>query len=263
MAPSRCRQSQLTNLQASIGWVPKPFSRSPAMASISSPVPGPSRRQEDISGKPQPAFLKVVPAKIGFTLDAAGKVTGAVLQGGRTIPLPRIDEGPGRRPSQRCPRAILARTWPVMATGAPRFLTNGADGGLDYWPCSRLTARRCCSSRSMDKGRTWSLWKIAASGGTARSFVTLPVTAARAAWSAALNLIAFTGTDADRKSNLWTIKGDGSGACRCMRRRGNELIYPSWFPDARTLATMDGSALVAQTVAGWRHGHRRSPVAPM
>ncbi len=148
-------------------------------------------------------FLKVVPAQISFTLDADGKVTGAVLhQGGRTMPMPRIDEAQAKAIAALPKGHPMPRTWPVMATTAPRFLTNSGDGTVDYWPCFSPDGKTVLFSRSVDKGRSLSLWKIAASGGAAEAFAALPVTATRAAWSAKNNLIAFTGTGTDRKNNL-------------------------------------------------------------
>jgi Tol biopolymer transport system component len=193
-------------------------------------------------------FLKVVPAEISFTLDAAGKVAGAVLhQGGRTIPLPRIDEAQAKAIAALPKGHPMAHTWPMMATAAPRFLTNGSDGVLDYWPCFSPDGKTVLFSRSADKGRSWSLWKIAAAGGAAEAFAKLPVTATRAAWSANNNLIAFTGTGADRKSSIWILQSNGSGAHAVEGT--NELIYPSWYPDGKTLAVMDGNALVTRKLS--------------
>jgi Tol biopolymer transport system component len=191
-------------------------------------------------------FLKVVPAQVSFTLDAAGQVTGAVLhQGGRTISLPRIDEA---KAIAALPKGHpVARTWPMMAASAPHFLTNSGDGTVDYWPSFSPDGKTVLFSRSMDKGQSFSLWKIAVSGGTAEAFAALPVTATRAAWSATNNLIAFTGTGADRKNRLWIVEGDGSGA-RAIEG-SNNLIYPSWYPDGKTLAAMDSNALVIRKLS--------------
>ncbi|MBA2588895.1 MAG: PD40 domain-containing protein [Alphaproteobacteria bacterium] len=193
-------------------------------------------------------FLKVVPAQVSFTLDAAGKVTGAVLhQGGRTIALPRIEEAQAKALTTLPKGHPMARTWPMMATTPPRFLTKASDGALDYWPCFSPDGKTVLFSRSPDKGRSWTLWKIASAGGTAEAFATLPTTATRAAWSAKNNVIAFTATGADRKNSIWVVQGDGSGAHAVEGT--NDLLYPSWYPDGKTLAAMDGVALVTRKLS--------------
>jgi Tol biopolymer transport system component len=166
-------------------------------------------------------------------------VTGAVLhQGGREIPLLRIDETLAKSIAALPKGHPMPRTWPVMAGIAPRLLTNGEM--LDYWPAFSPDGKTVLFSRSADQGKNWTLVRVPASGGTAEAFAKepLPVIATRADWSAH-DLIAFTGTTIARKSGIWLINGDGSGAHAVTVPDGtHEMIYPSWYSDGKSLAVL-------------------------
>jgi Tol biopolymer transport system component len=192
-------------------------------------------------------FLKVVPAQIRFMMDPQGNVTGAVLhQGGREMPLPRIDEAQAEAIAALPKGHPTARTWPVMENAAPRFLTKGDGGTLDYWPSFSPDGNTILFSRSNDRGRTWALYRVPSSGGTPEEFGQLPITviATRADWSKN-NTIAFTGTTPDRHNGIWIINGDGTDAHPIKATDTSDgLVYPSWYPDGKSVAVMDEEDLI-------------------
>ncbi len=194
-------------------------------------------------------FLKVVTAQIGFVVDPQGKVTGAVLhQGGRETPLAKIDEAQAKAIAVLPKGHPMPRTWPVMANVAPYFLTKGDGGALDYWPSVSPDGKTILFSRTNDKGKTWALYRVPASGGASVEFSRspLPVTATRADWSKS-NTIAFTGTTSDRHSGIWVVNGDGTGAHPIKAADTPDgLIYPSWYPDGKSVAVMDEDALTVR-----------------
>jgi hypothetical protein len=189
-------------------------------------------------------FLKIAPAQISFVLDSQGMVTGAVLhQGGRDMKLPRIDEAQARAIASAPHGHPMPVTWPVKNL-APRFLSTGM---MDYWPCFSPDGGTVLFSRSSDNGRSWSLYNMPASGGDSKPFANLPVSATRAAWSGK-GQIAFTGSAADHSDAVWLINGDGSNARALHTGPAEHLLYPSWYPDGKSLAAMDGQALVVQRI---------------
>lgn len=187
-------------------------------------------------------FLKIAPAQISFVLDPQGAVTGAVIhQGGREMKLARIDEAQAKAIAAAPHGHPMPVTWPAKNM-APRFLTSGT---MDYWPCFSPDGKTVLFSRSGDNGHTWSLYAVPAAGGEARLFATLPVSATRAVWSPA-GQIAFTGSGTDHSDAIWLIKGDGSGAHALPSGGPSHLLYPSWYPGDKSLAVMDGQALIVQ-----------------
>jgi Tol biopolymer transport system component len=74
---------------------------------------------------------------------------------------------------------------------------------------------------------------------------TLAVSATRANWSKRNNRIAFTGTSADGKNQVWVINPDGS-APHGLELRGlsDQVFYPSWFPDGEHIVVMDAQEMV-------------------
>lgn len=189
-------------------------------------------------------FLKVAPAEISFALDAQGAVTGAVLhQGGREMKLARIDEARAKAIAAAPHGHPMPVTWPAKNL-TPRFLTTGT---MDYWPCFSPDGKTVLFSRSSDNGRTWSLYMMPAAGGDAKAFVSLPVSATRAVWSPK-GEIAFTGSAADHSDAVWLMNGDGSGAHAVQTDASKHLVYPSWYPDGKSLAAMDGQTMTIQEI---------------
>jgi hypothetical protein len=194
-------------------------------------------------------FMKGLPVKIGFEVDAGGNVTGLTIhQGGRDGPAARIDEAAAKAiealpPPQRKGHAV-PRTWQTMAGIVPRMLTNPAGGKLDYWPCFSPDGKTVLFSQTQDGGRSWTLMRVTASGGDAAPFAktALPVSATRADWSKN-GKIAFTGTGPDGSSSIWIADGDGGNA-HAVAAAGvsTQLFYPSWYPDGKSLAVMDAGA---------------------
>ena len=194
-------------------------------------------------------FLKVVPAQISFDIGAEGKVTGLILhQGGRELPAPRIDEALAKRIEGAPLGHPMARTWPMLAGVAPRFLTSGSSGA-DYWPWFSPDGKTILFSRTSGGGSKF--LKVPADGGDAEDFVkgVLPVAATRANWSPKNDKIAFTGVSPDGANTIWVVNGDGSDA-HALATPGlsNEMDYPSWYPDGEQLAVMDARAFVIKRV---------------
>jgi Tol biopolymer transport system component len=198
-------------------------------------------------------FSKVLPAQISFKSDANGRVTGLVLhQGGREAAAPRIDEGLAKSIEASLPPLgrPMPRTWPMMAGAAPRFVTSVTGGGRDYWPCFSPDGETVLFCRTTN-GRHWELLRVAASGGAVEAFAQspLPVSATRPSWSPRTNQIAFTGTSASGAADIWIINGDGTGA-NAVTATGlsDQMLYPSWYPDGKSLAANDARTLVIKRV---------------
>jgi Tol biopolymer transport system component len=137
-----------------------------------------------------------------------------------------------------CVPSAFAQSFPT-----PRILTSGA--AFDDWPCFSPDGRTVVFTRSASLGKTWTDWHLVAMpavGGAERDLV-LPIVATRPNWST-LGVIAFTGTTVpDRKSGIWIVNGDGSGAHAAPTSdTPHDLIYPSWYPDGKSVAVMDDTA---------------------
>jgi Tol biopolymer transport system component len=134
---------------------------------------------------------------------------------------------------------------------SPRALTFLTSEHVDYWPCfSPDGSRLLFSRRSADRGM-WELWIVPVLGGEAQRFIqgTLPVSATRASWSKTSGLIAFTGTDRDRRNSVWLVNSDGTDAHELkLADPSADVVYPSWFPDGRELAVMDLRNLVIKRI---------------
>jgi hypothetical protein len=213
-------------------------------------------RQTEIEIFPETAskfFAKMIPAQISFNSDAQGWVTGLVLhQGGREVVAPRIDEGVAKSIEASLPPFghPMPRTWPMMAGVAPRFITSMSGGGTDLWPCFSPDGKTVLFSRTTN-GRNWELLRVAASGGAMEKFAQspLPVSPTRPSWSHTTNQIAFTGTSATGAADIWIINGDGTGA-HALTTPGlsDQMLYPSWYPDGKSLVATDARSLVIKRV---------------
>ena len=139
----------------------------------------------------------------------------------------------------------MSRTWPLLAGVKPRFLTRITDGH-DLWPCFSPDGTWVLFSH-MTNGRKGELERVPASGGPTEKFMRSEglLAATRASWSPHSNLIAFSGISAPGIAAIWIINGDGTDA-RALDASGlsDQMLYPSWYPDGRRLAAMDGRNLV-------------------
>ena len=140
--------------------------------------------------------------------------------------------------------ALCSLLWSCTTPTSPfkyHFLTQ-EPGVIDLWPCFAPDGKTILFSRSMDKGRTWDLFVVRASGGEPRrlSAAPLPVSATRANWSTTNDLIAFTGLVPAGGTSLWLIHSDGSEP-RQIRASGlsDGVFYPSWYPTGERLALVD------------------------
>jgi Tol biopolymer transport system component len=139
-----------------------------------------------------------------------------------------------------------ARAAPLSQATAPvRFLTSDH---LDLWPCFSRDGTQILFTRS--DGPQATFWLVPVAGGQPRPFGASPpaVAETRANWSRQNNQIAFTGIANDR-DQLWLIDADGANA-RAVTAAGlsDQVFYPSWYPDGRTIAVMDGRDLVIKRV---------------
>jgi Tol biopolymer transport system component len=142
------------------------------------------------------------------------------------------------------------RTWPVLKGITPRFLTLNTTGE-DYDSLFSPDGKTVLFSRMTD-GMDWTLMTVPAAGGRAKPFAptTLPVGATRASWSPRLDgQIAFTGITAGGAAQVWVIDADGRNA-HALTARGlsNQMFYPSWYPDGKHLAVMNGAMLATQRI---------------
>jgi dipeptidyl aminopeptidase/acylaminoacyl peptidase len=199
-------------------------------------------------------FLKVVAAQLSFNLDPSGHIVSVTLhQGGQELTAPRVEEAVAKAIEAQGPppRKIVPRTWPSLAGITPRFLTTNSSGE-DYDSLFSPDGKLVLFSRTTD-GTDYKLMTVPAAGGEVKPFAqaSLPVAATRASWSPRKNgQIAFTGIAADGSASVWVIDGDGRNA-HPLSATGlsNQIFYPSWYPDGKHLAVMDGIELVTKRIA--------------
>ena len=211
--------------------------------------------REIFAESPTSFFMQGLPVKISFELGPDGKATGLVIhQGGHDGPSPRIDEAAAKvieaLPPPKPKGHPMARTWPVMPGIAPRTLTSSDGNRLDYWPCFSSDGKTVLFSRTTDGGKNWTLMRVPASGGEAVPFLSQPlsVSATRADWGRTGKVV-FTGTASDGSSGVWIADGDGRNAhAVTITGASNQLFYPSWYPDGKSLAVMDGASLTTMRV---------------
>lgn len=179
---------------------------------------------------------------VSFTFNAGTDGTIASLtvnQAGRDIAAARIDEAAAKALAAASPPPVMARTWPMMAGVVLHDLTKAEGISMDYWPCFSPDGKTILFSRTLDGGKHWTLMTVPASGGAAKSFITLPISATRASWSPVTNRIVFDG-DANGKTSLWIVNGDGGGAHTVATGDLLGAGYPSFYPDGKTLGFGDG-----------------------
>jgi Tol biopolymer transport system component len=122
---------------------------------------------------------------------------------------------------------------------------------VDNWPCFSPDGKNILFSRSVDGGMTYALYLVPVSGGKPHKLTeeSLPVSAARAAWSAAGDVIAFTGQSRDGKSSLWVINGDGGNPHQVAAASlSDKVVDPAWYPDGKQVAVTDVGQEVLQRV---------------
>ena len=181
-----------------------------------------------------------------FNVGADGKITGlTITQAGREIAAPRIDETTAKSfpvpGTASAVKAQMPRTWAVM-NSTPKEITAPTSGTLDYWPCFSPDGKTVLFSRTLDAGKSWTLFRVAAGGGNAEPFARLPVSASRASWSKTSDRIVFNGDGVDgRGGGIWMIDGDGRNAHAIATEGLVAPSYPSWYPDGKTIALSDAA----------------------
>jgi Tol biopolymer transport system component len=129
-----------------------------------------------------------------------------------------------------------------MTGAVVQEITPRTSGTMDYWPCFSPDGTRVLFSRTFDNGKTWKLFVVPVSGGTAQPFAELPVSATRASWSASTNRIVFNGDAPDGKgSGIWMVRGDGGDPHAITTKGMAAPTYPSWFPDGRSIGFGDAA----------------------
>ncbi len=188
-----------------------------------------------------------VAAELAFTVDARSDVTGLTLkQSGLELPAPRIDEATAVIADPGLIGRAIPKTWTERLAGPPRRLAEGP--GSDYWPCFSPDGRSVLFAHTTD-GRTWTLMRVPADGGTAQPVAGVPssVSATRPNWSTT-GLVAFTGTSGGR-DQVWIMGPNGDDA-RPLTAPGlsDHAVYPSWYPDGRRLAVLDAGDSVIRRI---------------
>jgi hypothetical protein len=212
------------------------------------------KAREILAESPTSFFMQGMPVKISFVLEPDGRAGKLVIHAGGDWPASRIDEATAKAiealPPPKPKGHPMARTWPMMPAITPRTLTSGDGAHLDYWPCFSPDGKTVLFSRTADGGKNWTLMRVPASGGEAVPFLAEPlaISATRADWSKG-GKVAFTGSSPDG-SGIWIADGDGRNAhAITITGASNQLVYPSWYPDGKSLAVMDGGALTTMRVA--------------
>jgi Tol biopolymer transport system component len=127
------------------------------------------------------------------------------------------------------------------AVESVHFLTSHP-AVIDYWPCFSPDGRVVIFSRSFDDGKTWALFTVAVTGGTAERLAgpSLPASATRPNWSLRGGRIAFTAEEPNEKATVWIMTPDGSQIQRVVAAGlSDHAYYPSWYPDDQHLVVVD------------------------
>lgn len=144
-------------------------------------------------------------------------------------------------------------TWPKSAI-KPRVLTSAISNRMDYNPIFSPDGKFVLFSRNIGKA-AGKLFTVSVSGGEPKVLARdqLPVDQSRPSWSAKSDQIAFTGCTGSDQANsscgVWIMNGDGTSAHPIsIEGASNQLYYPSWYPDGKSLAVLDANNLVIRRV---------------
>jgi dipeptidyl aminopeptidase/acylaminoacyl peptidase len=201
---------------------------------------GPGPAVEVVPSGPDALKIKGGDAEFTFPRDASGGVTGFVLhQKGGQLSGPRITEATAKSLTAEFD---LPHTWTRLSASAPRFITQ--DPGLDQWPVFSPDGRKVLFAHSAD-GRNFSLMTVPAAGGPAEPFLKSPppLSTDRPNWSRRTGQVAFTAEQGGTAA-IWVASAEGGGA-HALTAAGlsDQMYYPSWAPDGRSVVAMDGKAL--------------------
>jgi Tol biopolymer transport system component len=143
----------------------------------------------------------------------------------------------------------LPHSWAKLVAG-PRFLTAAVAGRVDYNPVISPDRKLALFSRSFGNANA-ALYTVAVTGGEPQllSRKPLPIDQTRPNWSARTGQIAFTGCTQKPggapSCGIWLINGNGTHAhAIAIKGASDDVLYPSWYPDGRHIALMDGDNLV-------------------
>ncbi|HEX3753663.1 MAG TPA: hypothetical protein VHV26_01170 [Rhizomicrobium sp.] len=202
---------------------------------------GTPQRMEIFAASPTRFFLKNVPVTFTFSPGPDGSVNGmTVNQAGRDIQALRIDDAKAKTlsVSGAAHGHPMPRTWAVLNLTS-RALTSQQDGSMDYWPCFSPDGKTVLFSRTLDGGKTWSLFRVPTSGGPTQRFISPSGSATRASWSANINRITFDLDGQNGSHAIWVVDGDGTGA-HVVTTAGSILPgYPSWDATGKNIVFTD------------------------
>jgi dipeptidyl aminopeptidase/acylaminoacyl peptidase len=178
-----------------------------------------------------------LPLTIRFASGAEPVTEAIINQAGRDITAPRISEQAATAllAAAARPAPVATRTW-ATKIAPPRRITELTGSTMDYWPSFSADGQSIYFSRTPDGGRSWSLYRMPAIGGTVQSVFDRPGVAATRASVSRTGQIAF-----NVGNEIWTLD-DGVGDARTVALQGIIApAYPSWYPDGRHFAFVDGA----------------------
>lgn len=199
---------------------------------------GTTQKMEIFAETPERFAVGNVPVTISFRPNADDPVAEAVInQAGRDITAPRITEHAANAlmVTANVLPSPAPRNW-TMKVVPHRTITSLAGSSVDYWPSFTPDGRGILFSRSPDGGRSWSLFRVPFAGGNDQLLFERAGVPATRASSGPAGRIAFNAGNA-----IWTMQGDGSEARAVPLNDVIAPAYPSWYPDGRSIAFVDGA----------------------
>lgn len=112
---------------------------------------------------------------------------------------------------------------------------------FDYWPCISPDGKTILFNRKT-AGKGWDLLSVSSEGGEISPFFPekTPISITRANWSKGSNLISFNGRSEIGKNSIWLTDKNGSNPrMLTISNLGDNIYYPSWYPDGKALVVVD------------------------